>query len=140
MLFQKSYWLNVTEDVDVLPVIHDVKLALRESRVTEGIMIVYVPDARGSIIVAREGFDKEREFKNWLKEWTEAKKEAPQKSFFSYFLGTQVTLPIAKGGVILDPWHHYFLIDFDEKEGRRELRIAIFSETPKQEKKGRRGR
>lgn len=141
MLVSKSCYLNITSDIDVLPIIHDVQLALREFKAADGLLLLYVPDAEGALLKAREGFEKDRRFKNWLKAWLEAKKDAPEREFFGYLLASQMTLPVLQGKILgLDPWHHLFLLDFKTEAGRRELGIAYFTESPKQEPKKGAGR
>ena len=140
MLFQKSYWLNVTAGIDVIPLIHDVKLAVRESGVKEGLLTVYVPDGRGAIVLAPEGLDKDREFLRWLKDWVEpkpkVKEEQPKQQYLGYLFGATQTLPLAKGGMTIDLRSGLFLLDCTDSDKRRECCIAIFSESPKKDPKG----
>jgi thiamine phosphate synthase YjbQ (UPF0047 family) len=143
MLFQKSYWQNVTNEIDVIRIIHDVKLAIRESKVQEGMLTVYVPDGMSAVILAPDGLDKEREFMRWLKDWSEPKpkvrEEQPNRLYLSYLFGASCTIPIEKGEMIINVHSTIYLVDFTDSETRREFRISIFSETPPKKGPARRG-
>lgn len=137
MLFEKSIWLNMTTDIEVLPIIHDVKLAIRESQVQEGLMTVYVPDGKGAIVLAPEGLEKDRALLRWLRDWStekpKVKEEQPTRFYLSHLFGASQTLPLAKGEIKIDLHATLYFVDFTEVQTRREFRIGIFSESPKKE-------
>ncbi len=133
MLFQKSYWVNVTEGVDVMPLIHDVKLAVRDSQVEEGLVTINVPDARGAIIIAPEGLEDDRAFGRWIKDWTVERKgqgEPAQLAYIGYLLGASLTLPLERKEMTIDQRSGLYMIDFTDKAARREYYVSIFSERP----------
>lgn len=136
MAFQKSYYVNGTVSVDVVNLIHDIRLGIRESGIQDGFLIVFVPDGRGAVIIAPEGLEKDRELLRWLKEWQQQKVEPPKRQYLSHLFGATVTLPVIKGELSKDLNATIYLLDFTEEEKRREWRMAIFPEPPKK-KEGR---
>ncbi len=137
MLFEKAVWLNVKTDIDVLPIIHDVKLAIRESGVTEGLLTIYVPDGRGAIMIAPEGIEKDREFLRWLRDWStekpKAKEETPKRLYLSHLFGATQTVPLVNSEIRINLNSSIYMVDFTEVETRREFRVALFSEAPKEQ-------
>jgi thiamine phosphate synthase YjbQ (UPF0047 family) len=134
MQFNKSFWLDVSDAIDVLFIGHDVAHGIRDSQTTEGLLTVYVKDGRSALILAPEGLEKDRAFKRWLKEWTEVKGEAPNVSYFSYLFGSSLTLPIIGGHLDIDSRSGLYLLDFTVKAGRRAYMMSVFSESPPQDK------
>jgi len=137
MLFTKSYWLEVTSDIDLVPLKHDIRLALRESEAEEGLINVFVPDGLGAIVLAPEGLEKERVFLRWLTDWMQYKGEPPTREFLSYLFGATVTIPLEKGAMAISHQSSIFMVDFTSEAKRREWRVAIFSETPPKKQRGR---
>ncbi len=141
MLFQRAYWQNVTTDVDVFPIIHDIKLAIRESQAQEGLVTIYVPDGCGAIVLAPDGLDKDREFKRWLRDWATEKKvkeEQPKRLYLSHLFGATQTVPLEKGEIKIGVHATFFMVDFTDIETRREFRVSIFSERPPPKQQGQR--
>lgn len=128
--------MNATAEIDILLIIHDVRLALRESQISEGLVTIFVPDGRGSILLAPEGFEKDRDFRRWLAAWMQLKGEPPRQHYFSYLFGSSMTLPIEKGALLIDPNATLYLIDFTNEEKRRNFRVTIMKAAA-EEKKGR---
>jgi len=137
MLFTKSYWLEVTCDIDVVPLKHDIRLALRESEAEEGLINVFVPDGLGAIVLAPERLEKERVFLRWLTDWMQYKGEPPTREFLAYLFGATVTIPLEKGAMAISHQSSIFMVDFTSEAKRREWRVAIFSETPPKKQRGR---
>lgn len=140
MIFEKAIWLGVKTDIDVLPIIHDVKLAIRESGVTDGLLNIYVPDGRGTVMIAPDGIEKDREFLRWLREWStekpKAKEETPKRLYLSHLFGATQTVPLVNGEIRINLNSGIYMVDFTEVETRREFRVALFSEAPKDSDKG----
>ena len=136
MAFQKSYWLNVTEAIDVVNLKPDLRLAIRESQVQDGFLIVTVPDGLGALLVAPVGLEKDRELLRWLKEWQLQKVEPPKRAYLSYLFGASLALPLTKGEMSIDLNASVYLLDFTEVEKRRGWQITIFPE-PTKPKEGR---
>jgi len=143
MLFQKSYWVNVTDDVDVLPLIHDVKLAIRESGVEQGLLTIHIPDGSGAVLLAPEGLEDDRAFRRWIKDWTVERKgqgEPPSLAYIASALGPTITLPLDRREMVIDVRAGIFMVDLTNKATRRQYYVSIFSETPQQPQAGARPR
>lgn len=136
MAFQKSYWLNVTEAIDVVDLKPDLRLAVRESQVQDGFLIATVPDGLGALLVAPEGLEKDRQLLRWLKEWQRQKVEPPKRAYLSHLFGASLTLPVMKGEISIDLNASVYLCDFTEVAKRRGWQITIFPE-PTKPKEGR---
>ena len=136
MLFQKSYWVNVTADVDVLPLIHDVKLAIRESGVEQGLLTVHVPDGCGAMVLAPEGLEEDRAFRRWIKDWTVERKGQGEPASLAYIasvLGPSLTVPLEGKEMTIDVRAGIYLVDLTDQETRRQYYVSIMSESPPQQ-------
>lgn len=105
MIFLKNYFVTSTKGTDVIPIIHDVRFAIRDSQMKEGLVTVTLPDQGASLVVASEA-DQE-------------KKPNPQRS---------LSLPFKKGELVLDPKQMIFLIDESPAAKRREFFVQVMGE------------
>ena len=144
MAFIKSYFVNTTNDVDILSIIHDVRYAVRDSKAVEGLVTVIVPGAGASVMI----FEPIEEVKEELKiafelfagEGGEALNKKKEKISVSAHVqattfGRQISIPLSKGKLVIDPYEDIFLIDFEKKSVRREFLIQVLSEAKEADEK-----
>lgn len=105
MIFLKHYFVTTTKQTDVIPIIHDVRFAIRDSQVKEGLITITLPADEASLVVAQE-----------------VKKEnlpTPQRS---------LSIPFKNGELILEPKQMIYLIDEGVSAKRREFFVQVLGE------------
>lgn len=139
MLFLKRYYIDTTDEVDVISVIHDLKYALRDSKSPEGLLTAIVP-APGASLVLMPAIDEViEELKASVQVFGAEAGTAKDKLkreinvgavVQSTILGRTVHIPFQEGKLLIDPYDDVFLFDFEPKKGRREIIVQVFSEAP----------
>lgn len=152
--FSKRYYVNTTEEVDVISIIHELEYALRDSKGPEGLLTAIVPHPGAGLVVITPIPEVIEELKTTLDVFgSEAgtakdrlKKEREIGPIIqSAILGRTVHIPFEEGELMIDPYDDVLLLDFEHKKGRREFIVQIISEAPapeqqQQQQKARRGR
>ena len=110
MIFLKKCYLNTTEKVDVLSLLHDIRYAIRDARIDDGLITLLLPKAGAGFVVsasdAQSSLHKRRE----------------------ETLPRTMTLPFATKDLLLAPKEEVFCIDFESKMGRREMIFQVMGE------------
>lgn len=104
-----------------MPIIHDVRYAIRDSQMTEGLVTIHIPGDGASLLLAKED-----ETKN-LKERF---KNAASSGSTAGFGIPSLSLPFQKKELILEPKQMIYLIDTTAKEKRREFWVQVMGEAP----------
>lgn len=117
MIFLKSYFATTTKATDFIPIIHDVRFAIRDSQIVDGLATILVPAEEGGLLIAKE-----------------APKEAPSGELRS------LSLPVKNRELLLEPKQMIYLVDRSNTGRRREFVVQIFGETPPPPKQPRGGR
>ncbi|MBI4125346.1 MAG: hypothetical protein HY466_05400 [Deltaproteobacteria bacterium] len=107
MIFLKSYFVATTGQTDIIPIIHDVRFAIRDSQLKEGLVTVTLPDEQAALVVAAQ-VNKEN-------------LPNPQRS---------LSLPFKNGELVLEPKQMIFLIDENSDAKRREFFVQVMGEKP----------
>lgn len=142
MTFLKSYFINTTEEVDVLNISNDVKYAIRDSGGKDGLATVIV-SGPGAGVTTLESIPEVIEelkvaFEVFAGEGATAKdkkKEEVQVNprVQAAILGRSVSIPIKDARFVLDPYEEIFLVDFDKKVRRREFKVQIMTQAEGQQ-------
>jgi len=116
VLFIKSYFVGTTQDVDFIPVIHDVRYAVRDSPAIDGLVTITLPAAGASLLVSDLKADQLPGFAEKFK--------SPENRLVS------LSLPFQKKELLLDPKQIIYLVDTTNSGKRREFLVHIFGEEP----------
>jgi len=147
MAFFKKYYINTTQEIDIISISADVNYAIRDSQTKDGLLTVVIPGAGGSVIVSdgvKETIDElKTTFELFAGEGGEGvdkfkKKVAVAPRVRSAVFGRSVSIPVVNGKLTLDPYEEVFLVDFDKNAKRREFAIYIAGEGAGQPQQGQR--
>lgn len=108
MIFLKNYFVNTTKEVDYIPVIHDVRYAIRDSQAVNGLVTVTVPASGAGLMISERGKEEENNLSR---------------------LAT-LSIPLRNKELLLDPKQMIFLVDFSDTGKRREFYVQIFGDNP----------
>lgn len=108
MIFLKSYFVNTTRQVDTIPIIHDVRYAIRDSQVVHGLVTVTVPASGAGLMISERGKEEENNL--------------PRPATLS--------IPLRNKELLLDPKQMIYLVDFSDTGKRREFYVQVFGDNP----------
>ena len=137
MLFTKRYYVNTTDEVDVISVIHECRYAIRDSKSADGLLTAVATQAGAAFVIMPAIQDAIDELKASMDVFGAEAGSAPDRLkreraigpiVQSAILGRTVHLPFHDGMLILDPYDEVFLVDFERKGGRREFVVQIISD------------
>jgi thiamine phosphate synthase YjbQ (UPF0047 family) len=142
MIFLKNYFVTTTEKVDVLGIVHEINRTIKESNITEGLVVVIVPEAGAGLSIFEPLPDLAAKVKEALKlypgEGVETKN--PRKEpvdvgprVISAMMARSLAIPLSGGRLLLGVREEPFLIDLEKRVGRREFVVQIMGEAPEQE-------
>src|SRR3989338_6575044 len=138
-------YFNSTGGIDVQSATHDVKRALRESQVLNGVITVFLPGASGGVAI----------LENYPKIWEALKELAVsfvpdsgetrpvrrsgtgkgEGHLRGALLQQSVQIPAKEGRFLLGAWQEVVVFDFDDKPARREIIIHVMGEGPPEKEK-----
>lgn len=110
MLFFKNYFVGTTQEVDFLPILHDIRFAIRDSGAPEGLVTVTLPQNGASLWIHPEAGHED------LLKKVEELKSHQQRS---------ITLPFQRGELLLAPKEMIYLIDKMDSGKRREFHVTV---------------
>jgi len=137
MIFFKNCFVNTTKDVDVISIIHDVRFAVRDSGVTEGLATVIVPDPGASVTIIQPLDEVIEELKDALKVFpgegkeTKTRRKEPVKvgaRIKAAMLGKSLSIPFREGKLVLGVREEIVLVDFEEDAKRREYVVQVLGD------------
>ncbi|PIR16738.1 MAG: hypothetical protein COV46_07170 [Deltaproteobacteria bacterium CG11_big_fil_rev_8_21_14_0_20_49_13] len=141
MTFLKSYFINTTDEVDVLNVSNDVKFAIRDSGGKDGLATVIIsgPGAGVTLLEPLPEVIEELKvaFEVFAGEGAAAKDKKKKEIYVNprvqaAILGRSISVPIKDALLVLDPYEEIFLVDFDKKMRRREFKVQIMAQAESQ--------
>lgn len=144
MISLKNYFVNTTEDVDVLTVIHEVNRTIKESTIVDGVATIIVPEPGGALAVMEPLPDIVQEFKEALKifpgEGVETKNRRKEEidvgpRIAAAMLGRSLQIPVLKGKLVLGAREEPMLIDLEKDGKRREFYVQVMGDPPPQQQK-----
>lgn len=117
MIFLKNYFVSTTKETDCVPILHDVRFAIRDSQIPEGLVTITIPGQDASLLIAPEGLEKPL--------------EGCSPSF---------SLPFKNNEILLEPKQMLYLIDKTNTGKRREFFVQVMGDKPQpqQPQRGRR--
>lgn len=111
MIFLKNYFISTTKQADLIPILHDVRLAIREAQVLEGLVTISLPGDEASLLITKE-ISKGNA--------AEAKNLSGARS---------LSIPFTKGELVLEPKQMIYLLDKRSTQRRREFHVQVLGET-----------
>ena len=125
-------------DVDVIDITKEVSGALLKSKLTDGVVTVFVPGATGAVTTIEYESGLVSDFKDMLE------RIAPQGIEYMHnlkwgdgnghshvrasLLGPSLSVPFAGGIMMLGTWQQIIFIDLDNRPRNRELIVQIVGE------------
>lgn len=137
MIFLKNYFINTTNEVDIISIIHDVNRVIRDSKIIDGVVTVVVPEPGGSLTILEPLPELIKQLKDTLLifpgegvETLSRRKEpvAVAPRIKAAMLGKSVVLPLEKGKLVLGPREEIVLIDFEKDGRRREFYVQVMGD------------
>ncbi|MFH1654567.1 MAG: YjbQ family protein [Pseudomonadota bacterium] len=139
MIFLKKIYISTKAEVQIISVMSDISIAIRESEATDGLVTLWLPEFGAAVVAGANIEDFKSSLIDLIKrlpvqnpETLTKKKEKvelfpllAQASF-----GSSMSLPFEAGKLILPLEREIFVVDFENVSKRREVVIQIMSETP----------
>ncbi|MCB5286246.1 MAG: secondary thiamine-phosphate synthase enzyme YjbQ [Candidatus Cloacimonetes bacterium] len=135
--YRKELWFNTAHRREYLNITAQVRSALTESGITEGLILVNAMHITASVFINDDEGGLHQDFENWLEGL------APEKPYSQYhhngfednadahlkrqIMGREVLVAITEGKLDLGPWEQIFYAEFDGKRRKRVL-IKIIGE------------
>jgi thiamine phosphate synthase YjbQ (UPF0047 family) len=137
MILLKNYFINTTEDVDVISVIHEVNRTIREASATEGVVTITIPESGGAMTIIEPlpeivGLLKEA-LKVYPGEGVLTKNKRKEDidvgpRIAAAMLGKSLSLPLSGGKLVLGAREEPVLIDLEKTGRRREFFVQVVAE------------
>ena len=136
--FVTELYLETKGFSDIVDITSQVRDAVRNSEITNGIVVVFIPGATAAVTTM--------EYEAGLIEDMKRALEiiAPMNQSYKHdlrwgdgngfshvrasFLGPSLTVPVINGEVILGTWQQIVVIDMDNKPRRRRVVIGVYGE------------
>lgn len=138
LMFLRNYYVPSTEKAEFRLITNELKQAIRESGVQNGLLTVLVPGATAGVVLLEGDLKVQEEYLQWvLSQIPESTGIRPTRRSGSgrnsahlraALVGVQLTLPLAGGKLMCGSWQEVVLLDFDDKVGRREITVQILGE------------
>ncbi len=130
--YRKELWFHLPERVGFVNITGEVEECLKESRITEGLVLVNAMHITASVFINDDESGLHHDFKVWLE------KLAPHEPVSGYrhnvgednadghlkrsVMGREVVVAITDGRLDFGPWEQIFYGEFD---GRRRKRVLV---------------
>jgi len=135
--YRKELWFNITKRRELINITHDVNECLRESGITEGLVLCNAMHISASVFINDDESGLHHDFEVWLE------KLAPEKPHSQYahngfednadahlkrtIMGREVVVAVTDGKLDFGPWEQIFYGEFDGKRRKRVL-VKIIGE------------
>jgi secondary thiamine-phosphate synthase enzyme len=133
--FTEYIKLSTKGNIDIIDITDELKKILIQSKVNDGILIVFVPGATGAVatIECEEGLIKDTKelFLDLVKEDKKYHHNLSHtvgnatSHLRATLLGPSLTIPIVDGELTLGVWQQVVFIDFDNRPRQRKLIVKI---------------
>ena len=135
--YRKELWFNITKRRELINITRDVNECLRESGITEGLVLCNAMHISASVFINDDESGLHHDFEVWLE------KLAPEKPHSQYahngfednadahlkrtIMGREVVVAVTDGKLDFGPWEQIFYGEFDGKRRKRVL-VKIIGE------------
>ncbi|HHU53220.1 MAG TPA: YjbQ family protein [Clostridiaceae bacterium] len=129
--YRKELWFNIPQRRGLVNITPDVRQAIRESGITEGLCLVNAMHITASVFINDDESGLHRDYERWLE------KLAPEKPYEQYdhngfednadahlkrtIMGREVVVAITDGELDFGPWEQIFYYELDGKRNKRAL-------------------
>lgn len=137
MILLKNYFVNTTEGVDVMSVIHEVNRTIREAAAQEGTVTITVPESGAALTIIEPLPDILGLLKDALKvypgEGVLTKNRRKEEidvgpRIAAAMLGKTLSIPLSAGKLVLGAREEPVLIDLEKTGRRREFVVQVAGE------------
>lgn len=137
MILLKNYFLNTTEGVDLLSVIHEVNRTLREAAVPDGVVTLSIPEPGAGVVLLEPLPDILDQFRKALQlfpgegvETLSRRKEEIDVGprIAAAMLGRTMSIPFRGGKLLVGAREEPILVDLEKHGRRREFYVQILGE------------
>lgn len=137
MIVLKNYYVNTTKEVDFLPIIHDVRYAIRDANAKDGLVTVIVPNSGAALTIIEPLPEVIEELKVAFEIFAGEGATATDKRKATIdvaprvqvaMLGRSLSIPLKDAKLVLDPYEEIYLIDFDKTGKRRQFLVHVMIE------------
>lgn len=137
MIFLKNYFARTTEEIDVIPITHDVRYAVRDAGLREGLVSVVVPDPGAALTIIESLDEVVAELAAALKMLPGGDKEILTKRketvcvgarIRAALLGKSLSLPLKEGELVMGSREDIVVIDFERSARRRAFAVQVMGE------------
>lgn len=134
MIFLKKCFVTTTPGVDVLSIFHDVRYAIGDAKMTEGLVSVVIPEPGASLLILEMLPEIVEKMRESLTAWFAVEGEALSKRkepiaiapwIRSALVGRSLSVPFHDGALLLAPREEIVLVDFEGSVQRREVVIQV---------------
>jgi secondary thiamine-phosphate synthase enzyme len=135
--YRKELWFDITRRRELINITRDVDECLRESGISEGLVLVNAMHISASVFINDDESGLHQDFEVWLE------KLAPEKPHNQYrhngfednadahlkrtIMGREVVVAVTEGKMDFGPWEQIFYGEFDGKRRKRVL-VKIIGE------------
>jgi secondary thiamine-phosphate synthase enzyme len=135
--YRKELWFDITRRRELINITRDVDECLRESGISEGLILVNAMHISASVFINDDESGLHQDFEVWLE------KLAPEKPHSQYshngfednadahlkrtIMGREVVVAVTEGKMDFGPWEQIFYGEFDGKRRKRVL-VKIIGE------------
>ena len=138
MVVTKSINLKSKGETDIIDITPEVKKAVKNSKLKDGTVTVFVPGATGGITTIEHESGLVSDLKNLFERLAPRAAEYAHNlrwndgNGFSHvrasLLGPSLTVPFSRGKLTLGTWQQIIFVDFDNRPRSREIVLQIIGE------------
>ena len=133
--YSHRFYVNCTEAIDLLNITHDVKRAICDSQIKNGLACVLVPLGAGGVAILENDPSVQEAFRDLLvslvpetsgeRPVRHSKTGAPHAHLRALFTHPSLTVPVINGELGIGHWQELILYDLDDRIARREFLVHI---------------
>ncbi len=124
MIHLHKAYLNTTQEIDTLNATHDLKRALRDSQIVDGVVVVFLPAGGAGVLI----LENNQSIRDGIKKMILSLVSREEAPLISAFCPPSVTIPLKEGKLMMGAWQEVWVFDFEKKTGRREVLIQVMGE------------
>lgn len=138
MSYSQRFYVNCTDKIDLLTITHDVKRAVADAKVKQGLCCILVPLSTGGVTLLENDKDIHQAFRDFIvalvpetggpRPDRRSKTGATHAHLRALLVGPSLTVPIIDGGLGIGHWQEIILYDFDDRIARREFLVHIIGD------------
>ena len=120
VVFSKKIKFNTKGELDIVDITHMVEKVVDESKIKNGIVVVFVPGATGAITTIEYEPNLLQDFRDALEEIVPSTKHYRhpingRSHIRASLIGPSVSFPISDGQVILGTWQQIVFLELDTR-------------------------